>query len=482
MKFQNLPGFPKLFVDFAEARREAAEFFPRLPGIENLVSCAAAARSRSVSHPALCELLLEQAHEFGCSAPTLANIEKLASQSTIAVLARVRPGMLGGRLSSWLAMLTAAHLASFLERQSIQAVPVCWVDPSIRKADLRTGLISRPGAVWVALDLNLNGAAVIPDSVHSLFQETAHSLEVSANDSDVLKALEDAYAPRISLSVAFCRAVARLLAAFGFVLIDPSEPGFEKKTRHLLPSIEAAGASDLVSAVVERLKAAGYELPNREEPLSGSSIEAAAFAEIQSSLLLPAAATVVSEDQVFDAACAQAVMGADRLTAPLAWPRISATVLDARCRKTACRYGVLPEEVYKGPAALSELLAQRLGIQETLGRTSALEMNVREQLTRIESLLPADEKLAGRFKDSCGRMLYQAGKLRGRVSDAGARRHEAIARQIGRLCSVVAPWESRQETELAGFQFLLRHSDSFPGMLYNHVDPFKFEHQIISVD
>jgi hypothetical protein len=83
LKFRELQGFPELFADFAEGIPAARELFRCAPDAASLRAHALSAQEQNAARGWLCASLKIQAHEFQCSAASLANIDKLRSDGTV---------------------------------------------------------------------------------------------------------------------------------------------------------------------------------------------------------------------------------------------------------------------------------------------------------------------------------------------------------------------------------------------------------------
>jgi uncharacterized protein YllA (UPF0747 family) len=476
LRFRELQGFPELFADFAEGIPAARELFRCAPDLENLRTHALSAQEQNDTREWLCESLKTQALEFQCPAASLANIDKLRSEGAVVVVATLRAELLGGSLASWFAILTAARLAAWLNEQEIPAVPLCWLDSSALSLEVRTVLLSRNGPVRIELDTASSLRGQIPLSMADLFKETARILEIDPAESELLQSFQTAYAPGTEISIAWGRAITSLLGSFGIVLFRSSAAGDYRED--VAPYFEPVMAAPLAQCE-NSVHAAGYETPNGYH--RDAQLQRCAIGLLQSAVL-PVAAHVISEDDAYDFVCSQALRQESPWRPALAWPRVSATLLDARARKIMARYGLALPELYGGPEALAHRLMQGLAIGENLDRIDRLQADLRGHLAELQSLVPKDDRIKVKIEGARRRMLYQVEKAKGRISEFRGHRQEALARQLARLCGTIAPLGGRQEKELAAFQLLLRYSPSLPQTLYEKVNPFLFEHQLISME
>jgi hypothetical protein len=96
--------------------------------------------------------------------------------------------------------------------------------------------------------------------------------------------------------------------------------------------------------------------------------------------------------------------------------------------------------------------------------------------------LPSEDKSLGPVVEtSRTKMLYQVGKLQERFETAGNLRREAMARHLHRLCKSLAPEQQLQEN-IAGVEFLLRYSRNLLTELYDRIDVWNQEHQVVSIE
>ena len=79
-------------------------------------------------------------------------------------------------------------------------------------------------------------------------------------------------------------------------------------------------------------------------------------------------------------------------------------------------------------------------------------------------------------------MLYQIQKLRERAVAAQALRREIMMRQIARACDALAPGGALQEDRIAAAHFLVRYSAKILQVVYDRIDVWTHEHQIVRID
>lgn len=230
-----------------------------------------------------------------------------------------------------------------------------------------------------------------------------------------------------------------------------------------------------------RLKAAGYETPDQRSALiyeydqdDGEVLTTMTPFFIQS-LLLPVAAFVVEESEVYAAGREQQLFSKHRSFTPVVWLRSSATLVDVRSRKMLDRYHLGVETLFAGAERVADAMKRIHPPGDPAARVSGMKGVIEAKLSDLTRLVRSGDRLSKAVNDSRRRMMHQIEKLPAGFASAQERRNEIIGRRANHLCTHLAPWGKLQERALAGFQFNLPSA----GLLYQSIDPWKFEHQLI---
>lgn len=483
MRFRELPGFSPLFCDFVDGAASARPFFSAAPDAVSLRSLATSCLTRDLPRQELSDLLLKQAGRFESGAKALSNIARLRLPDAVVVTTTFRPGLFGGPLSCWMKALTAARLAEWLNGQGHPAVPLGWIDSGTGSADLSVGVLSRESPCRFNLDRAGGSPDGIPDQIEGLMERVARALEVKLEDSGVLQVLRAAYAPGTGSSLAWGRAISKLLASWGLILLDPLQPETGALAARILPSLDSSRLAAALNEQERRLSAAGYGRAPDGKPASIGDADPKGQGVlppfVMQRLLLPVAAEVIDEEDAYDFARDQGIVPMLELSAPVPWPRVSGTIVDARSGKILSRYGLGLEDLFSGPQVVSDRLMARAAVRGTLERLESTKAAIAEIFEELAGLVPSQDRMRAEIESAHTRMSYQVEKLQARFSAAHQRRRDAVERQVERVCSRLAPWGRLQEKEFAGFQFLHQHSNALVETLYERADPWKFEHQLI---
>ncbi len=476
---------PTLFSDFVEGSPSARAFFSPGPDAAGLLSCAASCLSRDFRRRELTDILLRQAKRFDSGARSLSNIEHLRLSDTVVVCVTMRPGLFGGPLAGWLKALTAVRLADWLTGQGILTVPLIWLGSRTAKGDSSVGLLAREEALRFELDQGIGRPDTISERVECLLKQVASALDVEPGDSELLQALKTAYAPGTAMTLAWSRAVSNLLAPWGLIVVDPRQLELKETTARALPAAGGTPFATLVAEQERRLREAGYgrahDAARETERATPPHERWVPDPYAEQNLLLPVAAEVIGEDDAYDFALDQAIFPALGSGAPVPWPRISATLVDARSRKVLSRYGLRLEDLLSGPQVVGRHLMERVAVEPTLKQIEELKVGIEGDLHQLSGFASSTDKMQSEIENARRRMNHQVEKLATRFTEAQKRRGEAIGRQVERLCRRLAPWGGSQEQGLSGFQFLHHHSSALLETLYRKCDLWKFEHQLIDL-
>jgi bacillithiol synthase len=509
LRVQNLPGFSKLHADYLDQSPSIRAFFPCHLSRESLDSHAGEIRARVYSREELCEALNKQAGEFRCGPKTLENIARLQRHDTLAVVTTAVPALLGGTLSDYLKYLTTIKLADSLDREGVPAVPVFWMRPETAPWGDTTSVRVTEGRWQLALETDLTGKTSVPPQIGDLLARLQDLVPDRTEDrAELHELLSDAYTTGIPLSVAFGRLLSALMEPWGPILIDAWKAEYKSLRFPVLNRfrLNASEIESILDARHEQISRSGYSVDCRssdhrtwlrnhaktgsiernDKEMLEESLELLVFGDALTPVLqhwiLPAVANVAGGRQLGCLAETMPLFDYFELQPPVVWPRVSATIMDTRSRKILEKYALRFEDLFAGPEALLQQLQDWKLTPDTVERFDRLRAEVEKLLGALEAALPPEDKsLAPVVDTSRSKMLYQLGKLQDRFEAARTLRREAMARHLDRLCKSLAPERQLQEN-IAGVEFLLRYSRSLLAEMYDKIDVWNQEHQIISID
>jgi len=213
---------------------------------------------------------------------------------------------------------------------------------------------------------------------------------------------------------------------------------------------------------------------------------AAFFAALYREAALPTAAHVAGPAEFATFARVLPLHAKLGLEPPVVLPRASATVVDARSRKTLEKYGCGLADLFAGPGPMIERLEASASQRDAGSRFDTLSAGLAERMRLLERALEAagaaPAELEKEIESSRSRIQYQIEKLRQRFSAAEKLRGQIMARQVARACSILAPGGALQEEGLPAAYLLLRYTPALVERLLDEIDIWKHEHQIVHSD
>ncbi len=195
--------------------------------------------------------------------------------------------------------------------------------------------------------------------------------------------------------------------------------------------------------------------------------------------IFPTAAYVGGPAEIAYLGQAGAVYETLRRPPPPVFPRISATILEARITRALKKYDLDLSDVFRGrDFMLRRAVASVQGV-ESFDR-------VRDRITaELESLRPSlnavDPTLAGALDTSRQKVLHQVEALRTKFVNAEARRNETLERHLDSIGNSLFPDKKLQERVVNITSFLVRYGPGFAGRLEEVLSLDSTEHQVIEI-
>ena len=497
-----------LFLDYVKDWKRVRKFYSQDYSLESIVSFARQRSSLDAKHrEMLSEVLAAQQKRWDNNSSSVA---KLAS-GAVAVISGQQPGLFTGPNYTILKAVTVIKLARALTQAGVAAVPVFWVaaedhdyleiewakfldkDSALRevRVDLSNGE-SRP-AGWLSFGDDVSAAtaqclAGLPDSE---FQGAVRDL------------LTTCYKPGLSPVDAFARMMARLFEGSGLILVDPLDDELRKLAAPTLDQVVRRNP-DIRASVVARSRAlsdAGYHEQVKVDDsftgffaYRGLSRQALRPAELTTDVRLSANVLVrpVMQDAIFPTAAyvggpaevayfaqAGAVYEALKREAPPVFPRISATLVEARVARALKKYDMEFADAFRGRDFMRHKAVAMVHGVELFDR---VRDHIASELESLRAPLNAtDPTLVGALDTSQQKVLHQVEGLRTKFVNAEARRNETLERHLETIGNSLFPEKKLQERVLNITSFLVRYGLSFLPRLEQVLELDSREHQVVEI-
>ncbi|MBI2149087.1 MAG: bacillithiol biosynthesis BshC [Acidobacteria bacterium] len=506
--FESLPSNSALFLNYVSNWSRLRKFYPQDYAIESVVAFARQRQPLDSSHrDRLCAALSTQQKNWGNDDAALEKLERGA----VALIAGQQPGLFTGPNYTILKTVTIIKLAKALEQAGVPAVPVFWIaaeDHDYEEIEWASVLDRDANLRQVRVDLsNPESSPVGLLSLHEDVNDAVSACLAGLPESEfmgqVRGILESSYKPASSPVDAFARMMAQLFHGTGLIIANPLDDELRRLAAPTLAQVVRQN-SDIRSAVLARSRAlseAGYheqvkvdarftglfayrgksrqplgpEEVGADAPLSANVLVRPAIQDT----LFPTAAYVGGPAEIAYFAQAGAVYETLRRPMPPVFPRISATVLEARAARALKKYGMEFLDVFRGREFMKrKAVASVQGAElfdEVRGRLSAELESLRAPLNAV------DPTLAGALDTSRQKVLYQVETLRTKFVNAEARRNEMLERHLETIGNSFFPEKKLQERVINITSFLARYGFGFIGRLEEALSLDSREHQVVDI-
>jgi len=126
--YTQVPHSSALLTDYLYHFDRVSHFYNGAPLDPRSYKAVAAQMSKlPTPRGEIAEILARQNRAFGCSEPTLANIQRLSKPGTFAVVTGQQVGLFSGPVFTLYKALTTVRLAQSLSEQGLPCVPVFWL-------------------------------------------------------------------------------------------------------------------------------------------------------------------------------------------------------------------------------------------------------------------------------------------------------------------------------------------------------------------
>ena len=535
LPFSQIPHTTRLFADFLAWSPKIQAFYPRSPHFHEWVKDETSRlRYDAAKRKRVAEVLKRQNQKWNASAKTLENLDRF-SAGACAVVTGQQVGFLGGPAFSLYKALTAIKLAEEARAAGADCVPVFWL--ATEDHDLEeVSSVSLPGAdgSLQTLTAPMAGLSEAPVGTVRLgpgADQTVAEAVGLLGESDITTLLKDCYREGETLGEAFARLLTQLLAQWGVILLDASDPALHEIAR---PIYRAAieRAAELDAALLERGKAledAGYhqqvKVTNSSTLLFTLSDGARVAIHRQGESAGAGPEFVIGEKKISPAELLQRIDSAPHLFSPnvllrpvvqdyllptLAYtggaaevayfaqagvvyqtligrvtptiPRFSATIVESKPQALLERYELGWRDLVQGQEAVLQQIAGRALPGELQAAFDDAGARVNESFSRIRELLEQlDKTLVEAANNAAGKVHHQLEGLRARAARAELRQSEVLERHARLLSNALYPNKELQEREFAGIYFVARYGREFLSQLYDTMKIDCLDHQVISV-
>ena len=532
----DLPHSTKLFTDYLTDFERVAEFYSSVgTSAKSLEQSAKEIAAQDYRRDELVDALIAQNKRYGSGALTFQYLEELRSADSIAIVSGQQAGLFTGPLYTIMKALSVAKLTVCLREQGIKAVPVFWVaseDHDFAEVN-HCRIVDQDGRlVTISLDNCPAPQAQPVGHIHLCAEITGHvekflqTLPDTEFRNQISEIIRSSYAPGAGFAEAFSKVMARLLATYGIILLDP----LDEKLKALCAETYAkalANSSELVSRVIDQttsLTKAGYHAQVHVEPdavplfaiykgrrealiRTGDSIylkhgkkllgtveqlveraktEPSSFSPnvtmrpVIQDTLLPTLAYIAGPSELAYFAQIKPIYEMFGRIEPRIIPRGGGTLIDHKTAKTLKKYKMTLRDFFESTDVIFKKIVEEVTDRGTAEIFNEVTQNISFELDRLaEAVNNVDPTVAAALEKRRKKIEYHLTNLRGKFVRSRTQQDEMARTRVLAAQSILYPNKNLQERELNVFYFIANHGFEVIDDIYRSLEAGSGLHQLI---
>jgi bacillithiol synthase len=532
--YTQVPHSSALVTDYLYHYDRVSQFYNGSPHDLKSYQAVTSQMSQSAFDRAgICDVLARQNRAFGCSEPTLANIERLRQSGTFAIVTGQQVGLFSGPAFTLYKALTTIRLAQSLTEQGLPAVPVFWLateDHDLEEVaegftfDDEYNLITLRDPGRRPSPRSPVGDVRHTEEIVAALNQLESVLPQGESRSRLLNDLRECYVPGATWGESFAKFLTRLFGRWGVVLFDPLDESVHRLSAGVYQqAIEKAaelraGVLEASHALVQRgyhaqvhvaedstlvfvarggdrlaldLRGGKFLLGGNEEILSSElqtlltdhplhfSANVLLRPLIQDTLL-PTLAYVAGPSELAYLGQARSLYHAFGRPQPVVFLRAAFTLVDSRTDRLMEKYKVELADVWQGEESLGQKIAASGLAEGWSERFDQSERELDQLLTRLQGdIEKLDATLLDTLQHTKEKMKYQMERLRGKLTRAALGRSELLVRHVQALSRFLMPHKDLQERRVGGVYFLGRGGYELLDHLLAQVQVHCSDHQAL---
>ena len=532
-------GITPLFVDYLNDFEKlkdyyAADFRDRKSWKKLIDKVLSKQKDRST----LIRVLTEQNKQHHCGIRTLANIDLLGNENTVAVVTGQQVGICSGPLYTIYKTVTAIKLAEQLSTQfpDYNFVPVFWVEKEdhdfeeINKLNVLNpaGEVQTIEYLFGGKPFERNpgpvGSIVIDSFIDNFFDRLQTQLQESEFKLPLFTALRGYYRSGATLGAAFVGLMNQVFEDSGLVFLDPGnvelkkilKPVFQKEIAGLSKTSQmvvdtSAGLEEHYHAQIKAKsinlfmlhKGGRYLIEPRENDYSlkgtrqffskeelNSIVENSpelispnvVLRPICQDAILPTLAYVGGPSEVAYFAQLKSVYEFFDVQMPVVYPRASVTIMEEKVKNILEKFQVDFTEIWSDIDPLLIRIAEQVSEVKVDVLFDQLHRRIHEAVAESRfGIQQIDPTLSGAIDSTLSRIESQLNVLKEKAQSAQQRRQEVTIKQIQKVAANIFPKSNFQEREFNVIYYMNKYGPDFVKWLSGEIIIERFQHQLIEL-
>lgn len=541
--FRELPSgnnaFSSLFLDYVNDYSKLQELYNgNFRSDNDWKSVIQKVVERPLDRSSIVQILTNQNRNFHCGVRTLANIDSLLNDNTVAVVTGQQVGLFTGPLYTIYKTLTTLKLVEKLASRfpEYNFVPIFWLEGEdhdyeevsainlINSANDVAKFEYQPGGSKPDKNLGAVGTLEFDETIDTFFQNIEQALVQTEFKPKVIELFKTAYQKGMTFNRAFVHLMNVLLEDSGLIFLDPHDTEIKKMLAPLFKRelAETPKFCQLVidqSAEIEKQyhaqikpkslnlflfhhggrfllepKPDGYGLKGTRQHLTKEQVQEfintspelfspnVVLRPLCQDWLLPTVAYVAGPSEIAYFGQLKSLYQEVRIPLPIIYPRASITIVEEKVEKVLNRFSLPLTEFFRDVEMIKEKVASQISdvnLEELFGGTLA---TLHETLDAMQPALQSiDPTLLGALDNTNKKIISGIESLKEKTVAAQKRQHEVALRQIDKTANHVFPLSNFQERELNVLYFLNKYGLEFLRWLYGELSVDTFKHQVINL-
>ena len=539
--YNKLPGFNRLFTDYIYDFNTISAFFEhKYDEAQSFYNAATKRKSLySVNRNDLSGILNEQNKSFNSSEKAFANISKLKSENTFAVVTGQQIGLLTGNIYTIIKAINAVQLSEFLSDKfpEYEFIPVFWLEcedhdyPEINNINVfdknnnPVNLKYYAGGGEKEKYVQPVGTIIADENIGKFMDDMFENLLRTEFSGDLKYYSMRAYTEGIDLKTSFARFLNYILKDKGLVFIDPSDKEIK---RILLPVFEQELTSypdgcELMIDTSAKLELQ-YEPQMKPKPVNifyifengryllepsqGNSLSLknlrkkfekqfimeelhahpenfspnVALRPVCQDFVLPTAVYIGGPSEIAYFAQLKSFYGFFNNSMPVIFPRTSLTVIEKRINNFLLKFDISFEELFDEHTVTVKIMKNinEINVDDVFSSfTGSFNGLIYETGNEIRNI---DKNLEVLFRNKSVKFLESLSPVKNKITEVQIKQNENTVSKLKSIVSNVYPENNLQERHINIIYFLNKYGPGFIDVLYNEIDLFAKGHQNILIN
>lgn len=484
-------------------------------------------------------VLNDQNREYQSGIKTLANIDLLGNENTLAVVTGQQLGIFTGPLYTIYKAVTAVKLAKklSLDFPDYNFVPVFWLEGEDHDFDEinKIKYINSSNEFAVAeylfggkpLEKNIGatGNIVFDEHINNFFSTIDSTIVRSDYSAALLELLRGYYKQGNSFLKAFTGFFNHVYEDSGLIFINPNHPEFKKVLspifvkeinsnsepsklviqksveleEHYHAQIKAKALNLFMfhkggRHLIEPSDSGDYYLKNirqrytKDELLSIASTTPEQLSPnvvmrpLCQDTLLPTVAYIGGPGEISYFAQLKPVYEYFNVTMPIIYPRASVTLMEEKIQKVMEKYSLDLEELFGDVESILAKVSEQVSEVKVDTLFEEMESRVKEALNEARfGIQQIDPTLNGTIDATIAKFQQQLEVLKQKTQKAQQQKEEISLKQIKKAALNIFPNGNFQEREFGVIQYLNKYGPDFVKWIANEISIDAFQHQVITI-